>query len=67
MAAPFFRNCDRHGVEGAGVGLASEGDKVKIVVAKRLRKETMMTLKWIASRLQMGSWAHLAHLLYRQK
>jgi len=28
--------------------LRPKGDKVKITMAKRLRKETTMTLKWIA-------------------
>src|SRR2546422_11128794 len=33
----------------------SKGDKGKVAVARRLRKETTMSLKWIAKRLQMGS------------
>jgi len=36
---------------------------VKIAIAKRLRKETTMTLKWIAQRLQMGSWTDVFNLL----
>jgi hypothetical protein len=45
------------------LGLHPEGAKVKIAVAKRLRKETTMTLKWIACRLQMGSWTYVFNLL----
>jgi hypothetical protein len=30
----------------------------------RLRRETTVTLAWIAERLQMGTKTHLAHLLY---
>jgi hypothetical protein len=37
--------------------------KKKVKIALRLRRETMMTLAWIAGRLQMGTKAHLAHLL----
>src|SRR5690349_1442201 len=43
--------------------LQSKGDKAKIAVAKRLRKETTMTLKWLAWRLQVGSWAYVFNLL----
>jgi len=41
-----------------------KGDKAKLEVAERLRRETTMTLAWIASRLRMGTAAHVAHLLY---
>ena len=44
-------------------GLCPKGDKVKIAVEKRLRKETAMTLKRMASRLQMGSWTYVFNLL----
>ena len=46
-----------------------KGDKQKVLMARRLRSETTMTLKWIAARLQMGTWTHVNHLLYwhRQK
>jgi hypothetical protein len=32
----------------------------------RLRRETTMTLSWIAEHLRMGTKTHLAHLLYWQ-
>jgi hypothetical protein len=41
-----------------------KGDKRKVRIAKRLRKETTMTLKWIAARLNMGMWTHVANRLY---
>ena len=41
-----------------------KGDKVKVRIAAGLRAETTMTLGWIASRLRMGTPAHVAHLLY---
>jgi REP element-mobilizing transposase RayT len=41
-----------------------KGDKRKLRIARRLREETTMTLKWVADRLKMGTKTHLAHLLY---
>jgi len=41
-----------------------KGDPQKVVIAARLRRETTMTVAWIASRLRMGTKTHLAHLLY---
>ena len=38
---------------------------VKVEVARRLRRETTMTLQWIAERLHMGKWTHLSNLLRR--
>jgi hypothetical protein len=32
-----------------------------------LRRETTMTLKWIADRLKMGTWTHVADRLYHLK
>jgi hypothetical protein len=43
-----------------------KGDPAKLEVAVRLRRETTMTLAWIAEQLQMGTKTHLAHLLYWQ-
>ena len=40
-----------------------KGDKDKIAVARRLRQETTMSLKWIAQRLEMGSWTYVSNLL----
>jgi len=53
----------RRGWKEPELGLRPKGDKVKIMVAKRLREETTMTLKWIAMRLQMGSWTYVFNLL----
>jgi len=41
-----------------------KGDREKVKLAVRLRAETTMTVKWIAERLQMGTWTHANHLLY---
>lgn len=40
-----------------------KGDKNNVVIAARLRKETAMTLKWIAEHLVMGGWNNVSHLL----
>ena len=41
----------------------AKGDKTKVALARRLRAETTMTLRWIARRLEMGSWTYVANLL----
>jgi putative transposase len=46
--------------------LRPKSDRVKIL-AVRLRRETTMTLKWIASRLHMGAWTHLNKRLYEHR
>jgi putative transposase len=43
-----------------------KGDPFKVQLAERLRKETTMTLAWIAQQLHMGTRGHLTHLLYWQ-
>jgi hypothetical protein len=40
-----------------------KGDPRKVMLARRLREETTMSLKWIARRLQMGSWTYVSNLL----
>jgi len=40
-----------------------KGDKAKVKLARRLRKETTMSLKWIARELNMGSWTYVCNLL----
>jgi putative transposase len=45
----------------------AKGDKRKIRIAKLLREQTTMTLKWIAERLHMGVWTHLGNRLYHVK
>jgi hypothetical protein len=39
------------------------GHRSKVELARRLRQETTMSLKWIAGRLQMGSWTCVSNLL----
>ena len=40
-----------------------KGHAGKVVVARRLRQETVMSLKWIAQRLEMGTWTYVSNLL----
>ena len=38
-----------------------------VLLARRLRQETTMSLKWIAERLQMGSWTYVSNLLRQNR
>ena len=38
-----------------------KADVEKIRIARRLRKETTMSLKWIAASLAMGTWTYVAN------
>jgi hypothetical protein len=40
-----------------------KGHRAKVLLARRLREETTMSLKWIAQRLHMGSWTYVSNLL----
>ena len=40
-----------------------KGHRSKVRLARRLRQETTMSLKWIAHRLQMGTWTYVSNLL----
>jgi len=44
-----------------------KGNKRKVLIALRLRRETTMTLKWMAEQLAMGTWANVARRLYEAK
>lgn len=39
------------------------GDPGKVATARRLRRETTMTLQWIARRMGMGSASMVSHFL----
>jgi len=56
----------RSGWKEADLTTNRKGDPVKVKTALRLRKETTMSLGWIAQRLAMGARTHLVHLLYWQ-
>jgi putative transposase len=44
-----------------------KSDQLKIKLAKQLRAETAVSLKWIGRRLEMGSWTHVSNLLRADK
>lgn len=43
----------------------AKGDRFKVALAARLRKETTMTVRWIAARLVMGTASYVNNRLYR--
>jgi REP element-mobilizing transposase RayT len=47
------------------LGERKKGDREKVKIAVRLRNETLVTVAWIAQRLQMGSVANVNTLLYQ--
>jgi hypothetical protein len=44
----------------------AKGDLGKVEIARVLREQTIMTLAWIAHRLQMGSWTYVSNLLRKK-
>lgn len=49
----------------ADLSKRAKGDLVKVRMAARLREETMVTVKWIAERLGMGTAGYVNNRLYR--
>ena len=41
-----------------------KGDPAKVALARRLREETAVSLKWIAENLHMGTWTHVSNRLH---
>ena len=41
----------------------AKGHPGKVVIARRVRQETTLSLRWIAERLAMGTWTHVSNLL----
>jgi hypothetical protein len=40
-----------------------KGHSIKVKLARKLRRETTMTLQWIAENLCMGTWTYVSNLL----
>jgi putative transposase len=57
----------RRGWKEADLLKRRKGDPAKVQIAWRLRKETTMTLKWIAQRLKMGAWTHVSNCLAQMR
>jgi putative transposase len=49
------------------LGRRRKGDLGKVRIANELRSHTSVNLKWIARRLEMGSWSHVSNLLTKAK
>jgi REP element-mobilizing transposase RayT len=47
----------------ADLGTRRKSDPKKVALARVLRSQTTMSLKWIARRLKMGSWTYVSNLL----
>jgi len=54
---------NRHRWTDADLAQRRKGDAQKLKIAQRLRRNTTMTLNWIAKRLSMGAASSLANLL----
>ena len=53
----------RLGWKAAELAKRRKGDPAKVALARQLRAQTTMTLKWIAQELSMGSWTYVSNLL----
>ena len=54
----------RAGWTEAQLGSTPKGHRIKVRVARRLRRETTVTYGWIAERLRMGSRSNASNLVY---
>jgi hypothetical protein len=50
-----------------GLDMRRKGDPEKVEIAWELRRQTTMTLKWIAQRLKMGAWTHVSNCLVQRR
>jgi putative transposase len=57
----------RRGWSEAELRRRAKGDGDKVQIARRLRQESTMSLKWIAARLEMGVWTHVSNRLSQRK
>ena len=57
----------RLGWDQQGLQRRPKGAREKVRLAGRLRRETTMTLKWIAGRLHRGTWTYVSNLLAAQR
>ena len=55
---------NRRGWAKAELKRRRKGDEAKVAVARRLREETAVSLRWIAENLYMGTWTHVSNRLY---
>ena len=65
--AIISRQLERLGWRNAELKARRKSDPRKVALAREVRAQTTMSLKWIARRLEMGSWTHVSNLLARQE
>jgi len=53
----------RLGWDPAELEARRKSDGSKVAIARRLRQETTMSLKWVAENLKTGTWTTVANLL----
>ena len=53
----------RLGWDAGALRQAGKGEARKVRLAARIRKDTTMSLQWIAQHLEMGRWTHVSILL----
>src|SRR6266436_3634499 len=61
--AIIFARLKKLGWEKTELANRRKADPQKVTLARDLRSQTTMSLKWIARRLEMGSWTHVSNLL----
>lgn len=54
----------RFGWSQAELKQRRKGDAKKVTLARRLREETAVSLRWIAENLHMGTWTYVSNRLY---
>jgi REP element-mobilizing transposase RayT len=57
----------RRGWTEAELSRRRKGDPEKVEIAGQLRARTTMTLKWIAQRLNMGTWTYVSNCLVQKR
>jgi hypothetical protein len=56
----------KEGLTSEGLKRLSANHRIKVDLARRLRQETTMDLKWISENLGVGSWKYLSNLLNKE-
>ena len=62
----IVRELSRQGWKESDLEVQPKGYQVKVRLAALLRRESTVSVEWIALKLRMGTRGHLTHLLYWQ-
>ena len=62
----IVRELSRQGWKESDLEVQPKGHRVKVRLAARLRRESTVSVEWIALKLRRGTRGHLTHLLYWQ-